>query len=233
MPGDLAGDFTHVHRAVGSGHSQGRATGDFVLMLAVLGQEHFRLDATGTQGAEQPTAKLGTLTLGLQRKRQVFNVAGVQVEFMLERRIDLQAQLGAITLYLVAQHRTRAGTPRAAIGFANVTVNKIQRRSVGIRAVIDRHSAGRIGHQPQISISAPRVGVGDDVLRGQRAVGRHPATTRPLIVLEFVRGKGAPACHADQVGGDEGGHGQWQQALAHGCISCNRPSTVWVSVIQQ
>jgi hypothetical protein len=52
-------------------------------------------------------------------------------------------------------------------------------------------------------------------------------------MLQLIGGKRAATGDADQVGGDDGGHRQRRQALAHGRISCNLPSTVWVSVIQQ
>ena len=52
LPGDLPGDLANVHRAVCGRYAERRTAGDFVLMLAVFGQEHFRLDAASTQGAE-------------------------------------------------------------------------------------------------------------------------------------------------------------------------------------
>jgi hypothetical protein len=91
----------------------------------------------------------------------------MQVEFVFERRVDLQAEVVAITFDFIAQQRARAGAPRAAIGLADVAVDKVQRRRCGVRAVADGDAAAQIGNQPQIAIRAPRVGRGDDVLRRQ------------------------------------------------------------------
>ena len=106
-------------------------------MLAVFGQEHFRLDAAGAQGAEQPAAEFGALTLGFEGKRQVFGKACVQIEFVFERGVDLQAQFVAITVDFIVQQRARAGAPRAAVGFADIAVDEVQRRRVRVRAVGD------------------------------------------------------------------------------------------------
>lgn len=174
LPGDLAGDLAHVDGTISRRYAERRAAGDFVLMLAVFRQKHFRLDTAGAQGAEQPAAELGTLALGFEGESQMLGKTGVQVEFMFERGVDLQAQFIAITFDFITQQRARAGAPRAAIGFANIAVDKIQRRRVSVRAVANGDAAAQIGNQPQIAIGAPRIGRSNDVLRRQCAVGRHP-----------------------------------------------------------
>ena len=58
----------------------------------------------------------------------------------------------AVTLDLIAQQRARAGAPRAAIGFADITVDKVQRWRIGVRAVADSDAAAQIGNQPQVAI---------------------------------------------------------------------------------
>ncbi|MDT4874363.1 hypothetical protein FQZ97_1096580 [compost metagenome] len=157
---------------------------------------------------------------------------------MLERGENLQAQFGAITLHFVLQQRARAGAPGPAVGLAHIAMDEVEDRRLGVRAVVDGHPTGQVRHQPQVAISAPRVGRSDDVLGRQRAVGGHPAATRSDVVGQFITGKRAPTGHADQIGGHQGRDGQRGEdgcgiKAAHGCISCNRASTVSVSVIQQ
>ncbi len=84
----------------------------------------------------------------------MFSEAGMQVEFMFERCVDLQAEVVAITFDFIAQQRARASAPRPAIGLADVAVDKVQRRCCGVRAITDRHATGQIGNQPQITIGA-------------------------------------------------------------------------------
>lgn len=56
----------------------------------------------------------------------------MQIEFVFERRVDLQAEFIAITLDFIAQQRARAGRPCAAIGLADVAVDEVQRRGLRI-----------------------------------------------------------------------------------------------------
>mgnify|MGYP006322580487 CR=1 FL=1 len=128
LPGDLTGNFAHIHRAVCGRDPQRWSASDFELMLAVFGQKHLRLDAASTQSAEQPAAELGALTLGFKRKRRGFGQVCMQVEFVFERGVDLQAQIVAVTLDLIAQQRARAGAEWLAIGFAKIAVDEVQRR---------------------------------------------------------------------------------------------------------
>jgi hypothetical protein len=96
----------------------------------------------------------------------VFGEAGMQVEFVFERRVDLQAEVVAITFDFIAQQRARAGTH----GRPSVSrMSPWMKSSAGAAASGPLPTVTRLlsRDQPQIAIRAPRVGRGDDVLRRQ------------------------------------------------------------------
>src|SRR5450830_1987282 len=125
------------------------------------------------------------------------DAVGGEVEFVLEGRSDLQPKFIVVALYFVAQQRARAGSPWTAIGFADVAMDEIQGRRTGIGTVADRHATAQVGDQPQVTVGPPRIAGGDDVLRGQRAVGRDPTATSGLVVLQFIGRKRPATGHAD------------------------------------
>ena len=128
------------------------------------------------------------------------------------------------------QDGARARLPRRAVEFRNVGHDQIDRRR-GARTA-DAISRGEVRDEPEIAARAPGVGVGDDVERRQRLVGRHPADALRGDVIEVRGGDRTPARDRRDVGRDDADERRAGWLYRHR-IASSRAITSFVSVTRQ
>ena len=111
---DIADHLAHDHAPIRGGHAHGRTDGDFVLRFAVFELEGLGITARSPQCGHGEAAEVGLQVQRFEREVRA-QIAVREVEFLLERRLDLEAGLALEFVEAALQEVAQAALPRLAV----------------------------------------------------------------------------------------------------------------------